>query len=211
MSNISAFDKMRVMNHAFPNSSLQSTQKAFRLFLVASVSLHLAALFYQKSSRVFVPAMNTVKMEQSLKIRLQERKQEVLKPQAKPQKKLLKKKITKKKTLKKVAPKKKQEVLKQAAPPPRQRSMAFESAIKNYVHPHFPRLAIRRGITGTVKINLVVKGSGQVQEVLLAQSSGHPMLDNSALEAARRWVFKELSADQKGLYNISKTLVFKIN
>ena len=92
-----------------------------------------------------------------------------------------------------------------------QQSMAFDSAIQNYVHPHFPRIAIRRGMTGTVKIALLVKGSGKVEQVRITQSSGHDILDNSALTAAKQWVFKQLSKNLDQIYSVNKILVFRIN
>ncbi len=202
---------MRDMNIATSSSSIPMAQKAFRIFLVVSLGIHMAALFYQKKTLLFSPAIQSLNMEKSLKVQLKVRKEKPLEKPAPLQKKIVKKKPLKEKSRKKVRPIKKEEIVKEPAQPPKQQVLAFESAIKNYVHPHFPRLAVRRGITGTVKIALVVQGSGKVKEVLLTQSSGHDLLDNSALEAAKQWVFKQLSENQKQLYNISKTLVFRLN
>ncbi len=148
-------------------------------------------------------------IQQSFQIKLQEmvRPKPVSKP--KPVKKVIKK--ARKKAIK---PVEKQEVVEQpqekvtpTAPP----TKPFESSIQNYVNPHYPRLALRRGITGTVRLTLWVKGSGQIDKVILAQSSGHASLDNSALSAAKQWTFKQLSPKEDDIYRLSTTIVYKIN
>lgn len=88
---------------------------------------------------------------------------------------------------------------------------AFQSVINNYVQPHYPRLALRRKITGKVNLELIVMGNGKLKDVRIAQSSGNELLDNSALRAAQRWTFRQISANPNALYTLSKTVVYKIN
>lgn len=50
----------------------------------------------------------------------------------------------------------------------------------------YPLLAQRRGWQGVVKLRFVVTREGYVSSVELAESSGHPVLDNSALASAQK-------------------------
>jgi len=50
----------------------------------------------------------------------------------------------------------------------------------------YPAAARRRGLSGTVHLEVVLDATGRVSEVLLARSSSHAVLDDAALEAARR-------------------------
>lgn len=56
--------------------------------------------------------------------------------------------------------------------------------------PVYPRLAIRRNYEGTVTLLVEVLGDGSVREIEIFESSGHKMLDRSALKAVRKWRFK---------------------
>lgn len=49
----------------------------------------------------------------------------------------------------------------------------------------YPAAARRRGLSGTVHLEILLDATGRVSEVLLARSSSHPVLDDAALEAAR--------------------------
>ena len=49
----------------------------------------------------------------------------------------------------------------------------------------YPTAARRRGLTGTVQIELAIEPTGAISEVLLAASSSHRLLDEAALEAVR--------------------------
>lgn len=125
-------------------------------------------------------------------------------------------KIKKKKTLDKSKVKKvvKEEVKEQKESTKAralEQSASFESSILNYVEPDYPRVAIRRGITGVVVLELKVDHQGSVVEVVLAQSSGKEILDESALEASKQWKFKENLTNQGQLLSISKRIVYKIN
>lgn len=56
--------------------------------------------------------------------------------------------------------------------------------------PRYPQEALRRGISGTVRVRVVVAADGSVDRLELAQASGNRYLDRAALEAVRRWRFQ---------------------
>ncbi|MDW8123587.1 MAG: TonB family protein [Geminicoccaceae bacterium] len=56
--------------------------------------------------------------------------------------------------------------------------------------PHYPAAARRRGIEGTVVLEVAVSPAGLPEEVVVARSSGSRLLDEAALEAVRRWRFR---------------------
>jgi protein TonB len=61
--------------------------------------------------------------------------------------------------------------------------------------PIYPYEARRQRITGSgVALLTVDQGLGTVTDVLMAQSCGNAILDNSTLDALRRWRFKPASA-----------------
>lgn len=55
--------------------------------------------------------------------------------------------------------------------------------------PVYPDVARERRWEGTVRVRARVTASGDVESVSLERSSGHAMLDRSALEAVRQWRF----------------------
>ncbi|MFS8137809.1 MAG: energy transducer TonB [Thermomonas sp.] len=56
--------------------------------------------------------------------------------------------------------------------------------------PNYPRDALRRGIGGTVRVQVTVAPDGSVERMEVASSSGNRDLDRAAMEAVRRWRFK---------------------
>jgi len=60
-------------------------------------------------------------------------------------------------------------------------------AIKK-VEPDYPSSAKAKGVQGKVSVNITVSETGKVIEAEII--SGHPLLRESALQAARQWVFK---------------------
>ena len=56
--------------------------------------------------------------------------------------------------------------------------------------PSYPESARRQGIQGTATLRVQVLANGQVGEVAVEQSAGHPDLDQAAIDAARRWRFE---------------------
>lgn len=55
--------------------------------------------------------------------------------------------------------------------------------------PDYPRVARRRGYEGTVVLEVLVDEAGRVEEVKLAESSGHGALDRAAQRSVQRWKF----------------------
>ena len=49
----------------------------------------------------------------------------------------------------------------------------------------YPATARRRGLTGTVHLEIALESTGRVTEVILVRSSSHGVLDDAALQAAR--------------------------
>lgn len=56
--------------------------------------------------------------------------------------------------------------------------------------PTYPAQAQRDEIEGTVRLKLLIGADGRVAEVSLLRSSGHRLLDQAALSAARAWVLE---------------------
>lgn len=56
--------------------------------------------------------------------------------------------------------------------------------------PIYPAVAVARGWSGRVLLRLTVGADGRVERVELAESSGHEVLDASALAAVERWRFE---------------------
>ncbi len=82
--------------------------------------------------------------------------------------------------------------------PPRARAVAMpapitpprsDAAYLNNPRPNYPAVARRRGDQGTVYVRVVVTAEGLAGGVMLERSSGHPSLDEAALNAVRSWRF----------------------
>jgi protein TonB len=56
--------------------------------------------------------------------------------------------------------------------------------------PVYPRLARKRGIQGTVILEVFVEADGRVGDLRVAESSRHTMLDRAAMKTVRRWLFE---------------------
>jgi len=57
----------------------------------------------------------------------------------------------------------------------------------NNPKPVYPAASRRAGEQGRVLLSVYILPDGSVGEIKLKQSSGHPRLDQSALDAVRRW------------------------
>ncbi|HEV8441805.1 MAG TPA: energy transducer TonB [Methylomirabilota bacterium] len=56
--------------------------------------------------------------------------------------------------------------------------------------PSYPATARRLGIQGTTVLRVLVRDDGQVGEVEIQTTAGHPDLDRAAADAVRRWRFE---------------------
>ena len=68
---------------------------------------------------------------------------------------------------------------------------------KTKVQPTYPELAHRMNISGTVKIEVTVALNGTVKEARVV--GGHPVLAQSALDAAKRWRFEPAASESTGV------------
>ncbi|HEX5052663.1 MAG TPA: energy transducer TonB [Planctomycetota bacterium] len=74
--------------------------------------------------------------------------------------------------------------------PPQQGVHAEPSPIPGHnAPPKYPFVAWRRGIEGTVVIELDIDATGAVTAARVEQSSGSALLDDAALQQLRTWVF----------------------
>ncbi|MFN3925878.1 MAG: TonB family protein [Pseudanabaenaceae cyanobacterium] len=65
--------------------------------------------------------------------------------------------------------------------------------------PEYPAEARNRGLQGQARIAVDVDSQGQVVNVHLVESSGHPELDRAAVEQARRWQFTPSESGKQGI------------
>lgn len=63
--------------------------------------------------------------------------------------------------------------------------------------PDYPLMSRRYNEQGTVVLRVLVNADGSAGEVLVRKSSGHPLLDQSALTAVRDWRFAAATRDGK--------------
>ena len=68
-----------------------------------------------------------------------------------------------------------------------------ERKVKSKVEPVYPDIAKKMGITGNVKLQLVVSANGLVKETKVI--GGHPILVNAAVDAVKKWRFETASAE----------------
>ena len=68
---------------------------------------------------------------------------------------------------------------------------------KTKVAPTYPELAHRMNISGTVKIEVTVAPNGTVKEARVV--GGHPVLAQSALDAAKKWRFEPAASESTGI------------
>jgi protein TonB len=63
-------------------------------------------------------------------------------------------------------------------------------AVSNRVNPVYPPASRRAGEQGTVMVRVLVTERGLPGQLQVLKSSGHPRLDEAALDAIRKWKFK---------------------
>ena len=68
---------------------------------------------------------------------------------------------------------------------------------KTRVQPTYPELAHKMNISGTVKIEVTVAPNGTIKEARVV--GGHPVLAQSALDAAKRWRFEPAASESTGV------------
>lgn len=183
-----------------------NSQKSYPWFLIISVALHLSALVSLDShhKNIIRVSPQGSPAKQVLQVSLQEKQVRQVKVLAK-KKKARKKKITKKvfkKLVQNIVPKKLTKKIIAIGD-----ETKFKTFIKNYKKPIYPRIAQRRTIVGNVLLELNISKKGNLLSVKIAKSSGHEILDTSALTAAKLWTFKPLGSNMENL-SLRKKIVF---
>ena len=87
-------------------------------------------------------------------------------------------------------------------------SQIFSSSILNFREPIYPKMAIRRGIQGVVKVRIKINSEGVPVETTILKSSGFEVLDQSAVSAVKNWLF--VKRENAGFYFVEKNIVFEI-
>ncbi len=76
-----------------------------------------------------------------------------------------------------------------AVPEPPVSAPRFDADYLENPAPAYPLAARRRGLQGTVRLEVLVGRDGRAKEIKLAESSGAPELDEAAQRAVREWRF----------------------
>lgn len=86
-------------------------------------------------------------------------------------------------------------------------SLEFNHTIQSYVEPIYPRIALKRGIEGVVKVKIGISADGVPSQIFVIKTSGHKILDDAVMEAIRKWTFTKKN---NLTYFVEKTIVFEI-
>lgn len=90
-------------------------------------------------------------------------------------------------------------------------SVDLNAAYRLNPAPDYPPIALRRGWEGTVRLRVTLDIQGHPSRVDLAASSGHPLLDESALAAVRRWQFRPATRlGEAVVATVEVPIVFKL-
>ena len=73
--------------------------------------------------------------------------------------------------------------------------------VKYRVDPQYPEIAKKLGLSGVVRLEVLVAPNGSVKETKVI--GGHPILVNAAVDAVKRWKFESASGES------TKPLEFK--
>lgn len=71
--------------------------------------------------------------------------------------------------------------------------------------PIYPEMALKRGLEGTVELQVQVLPDGRVGDIFVTKSSGYPLLDDTALTVVKGWTFFP-AADDDGPIPSSQTI-----
>lgn len=75
----------------------------------------------------------------------------------------------------------------------------IDFAIAHNPPPTYPLMARRHGWSGTVLLRVQIDRVGKVDRVEVTQSSGHQLLDQSALKAVNDWLFQPATVNHRGV------------
>lgn len=83
---------------------------------------------------------------------------------------------------------------------------------QNNPSPAYPAVAVARRLEGTVLLELQVAETGHVQGVKILQSSGHSILDQSAMSAVRNWRGRPARQDGRAVATVESIPIrFRLN
>ena len=68
--------------------------------------------------------------------------------------------------------------------------------VKSKVSPSYPEIARKMGLSGTVRLQLLIAPNGNVKETKVI--GGHPILVTAAVDAVKKWRFETASAESTG-------------
>nr|WP_256260953.1 energy transducer TonB [Shewanella sp. NIFS-20-20] len=77
--------------------------------------------------------------------------------------------------------------------------------------PTYPKLARKRGLEGTVQLEVFFNHYGQAQSLSVLTSSGHRVLDEAALAAVKKWHFLAPNHLSAGLFRVEVPVRFALN
>ena len=72
--------------------------------------------------------------------------------------------------------------------------------IRIRVSPVYPAIARKMGLSGVVRVQVVISPNGNVKETKVI--GGHPILVTAAVDAVKKWKFDPTSADTTGILEI---------
>ena len=78
---------------------------------------------------------------------------------------------------------------------------SIDRKVKSKIAPTYPEIARKLGLTGTVKLEIVIAANGSVKETKVI--GGHPILVTAAEDAVKKWKFEPAAGETTG------TLEFK--
>lgn len=78
---------------------------------------------------------------------------------------------------------------------------SIDRKVKSKIQPTYPEIARKLGLTGTVRLEIVIAPNGSVKETKVI--GGHPILVTAAEDAVKKWKFEPASGETTG------TLEFK--
>ena len=76
--------------------------------------------------------------------------------------------------------------------------------------PIYPKLALRRGLQGQVKLRLGINGNGVPVLIDLIESSGHEILDQAAIFALKKWRFLATTKQEDISFWTEKVIEFQL-
>jgi protein TonB len=78
-------------------------------------------------------------------------------------------------------------------PVPTVHAQASDRKVKTKVQPDYPDIARKMGLSGTVRLQIVVAPNGVVKDTKVI--GGHPILVNAAVDAVKKWRFESATEE----------------